>query len=420
MTPAGRIDVQAWMRTPEIGAVLAALGADGAAVRFVGGCVRDAVLGRSVRDIDIATPDTPETVMRLLGAAGIKVVPTGIDHGTVTAVTGGAHFEITSLRRDVETYGRHARVAYTDDWAEDAARRDFTMNALFCDVDGTLYDPCGGLADARAGRVRFVGDAAARIEEDVLRLLRFFRFQAHYGRRPPDRDALAACRALAWRLPELSGERLRAELLRLLEARHAVEVLELMRDEDILSHVLPEAGNFQALGRLIHLEAETDGKDALRRLAVLLNCSGPGARQVCARLRLSAAECRRLVGLVAPPIAVAVGDDATAQRRALHRLGAVAYMDLVLVAWARDDHISHAAAYQIMLDAAARWTPKTLPITGADVTAAGVPVGPEVGRILDHIEEWWIDGEFRADRSQALARIREQLRARRGRAPRGR
>ena len=182
------------MQAPATRAVLVALTADGSDVRFVGGCVRDAVLRRPIRDIDIATHDPPERVMALLDAAGIKAVPTGIVHGTVTAVLGKAHFEITTLRRDVETYGRHARVEFTNDWTADAARRDFTINALFCRPDGLIFDPFDGLADLGAGRVRFVGNAMQRIDEDVLRLLRFFRFFAHYGRPPADIEALAACR----------------------------------------------------------------------------------------------------------------------------------------------------------------------------------------------------------------------------------
>jgi len=202
---ADRLAPQPWMTAPETRAVVAALTADGTEVRFVGGCVRDALLGRPVKDVDIATPDRPQRVMELLARAGIRAIPTGIEHGTVTAVVGRTPFEITTLRRDVETYGRRAKVAFTDDWTADAARRDFTINALSCTPDGRLYDPFGGLADLRAGRVRFVGDPEARIREDVLRLLRFFRFYAHYGAAPPDPAALAACRALAPLLPGLAS-----------------------------------------------------------------------------------------------------------------------------------------------------------------------------------------------------------------------
>src|SRR5262249_22464103 len=211
MQPSERLDPQPWMTAPETTAVMAALAAAGGEARFVGGCVRDALLGRKVSDVDIATHEPPERVMNLLARAGIKAIPTGIKHGTVTAVTDGRHFEITTLRRDVETYGRHAKVEYTDDWEADAARRDFTMNALFCSVDGTIYAPVGGLDALQGQGVRFVGDPVERIREDVRRLLRFFRCHAHDAKPPPAAAGLAACRALAHLLPTLSGERVCAE-----------------------------------------------------------------------------------------------------------------------------------------------------------------------------------------------------------------
>ena len=228
MTPAGRLEPQPWMSAPETRAVVAALSADGAELRFVGGCVRDALADRPVTDFDLATPEPPERVVALLQRAGIKAVPTGIEHGTITAVSGGMPFEVTTLREDVETYGRHAKVAFTDDWVADAARRDFTINALSCSPEGLLYDPFDGLKDLEAGRVRFVGDARARIHEDALRLLRFFRFHAHYGRGAPDLDGLAAASDLAPHLAALSGERVRNELLRLLAAPDPVPVVDIM------------------------------------------------------------------------------------------------------------------------------------------------------------------------------------------------
>ena len=220
-----RIAPQAWMTAPETRAVVAALSAAGAEVRFVGGCVRDALAGRRVKDVDLATTDRPERVIELLQAAGLKAVPTGLDHGTVTAIAGHRPFEITTLREDVETDGRRARVAFTDDWQADAARRDLTFNAMSCSPEGDLFDPFGGRADLAAGRGRFVGDPRARIQEDYLRLLRFFRFQAHYGRVPPEPATLAVLRDLAPQLASLSGERLRSELLRLLEAPDPLPVV---------------------------------------------------------------------------------------------------------------------------------------------------------------------------------------------------
>ncbi|MFP5513038.1 MAG: CCA tRNA nucleotidyltransferase, partial [Alphaproteobacteria bacterium] len=276
MTVAARLSPQPWMTAPESRAVFAALDAGGADARFVGGCVRDAWLGRPVKDIDVATHAPPERVMELLEAAGIRVIPTGIDHGTVTALCGGKPYEITTLRRDVETDGRHARVEFTDDWMEDAARRDLTMNALSCTPDGAMFDPFGGLADLAAGRVRFVGEARRRIEEDVLRLLRFFRFHAHYGRGDPDAEALAACRELAPRLPTLSGERVRGELFRLLTAPCAAAVWRLMMGQGIMVHLLPEAMDADRLDRLIAVERDLGiTPDPTRRLAAVLDSDRP-------------------------------------------------------------------------------------------------------------------------------------------------
>ena len=214
MTPDGRIATQDWMAAPATRAVIAALTADGATVRFVGGCVRDALLGRAVKDVDLATEDLPETVVEKLTRAELKAIPTGIAHGTITAVADKQPFEVTTLRRDVETDGRHAKVAFTDDWTADAARRDFTINALFYDPDGTLYDPFDGRADLESGRVRFVGEATQRIEEDVLRLLRFFRFTAWYGRPPPDQNShrLVTLGDLAYCILTLHHDLSRADL----------------------------------------------------------------------------------------------------------------------------------------------------------------------------------------------------------------
>ena len=231
-----------WLPAADTRAVLEALMADGKPARLVGGCVRDALAGRPVTDVDIATPETPPRVIDLLRAAGLKAVPTGVEHGTVTAVVRGKPFEVTTLRRDVTTDGRHAVVAFTDDWTEDAARRDFTMNALSADPDGRVHDPFDGVADLAAGRVRFVGEARARIREDVLRILRFFRFHAHYGKGAPDADGLAACRELAPLLPRLSAERVATELLKLLKAPDAAATVRMMREAGILAPILAEIG----------------------------------------------------------------------------------------------------------------------------------------------------------------------------------
>src|SRR5579863_1600834 len=231
---AARIRPQSWMTARPTRRLLRALARNGVSARFVGGAVRDAVLGRPVSDIDLATPVPPERIQEILEAAGIKVVPTGIAHGTVTAVVPPRHFEITTLRIDVEPQGRRARVAFTDDWRADALRRDFTINALSLDPQGNLFDYVGGIADAKARRVRFVGDAETRIREDVLRLLRYYRFQAQLGFKRADRAARAACRALAPLLPTLSAERVWSELRKLLAAPDPLPVLRMMRRDGVL------------------------------------------------------------------------------------------------------------------------------------------------------------------------------------------
>jgi len=395
-------------------AVLDALRADGRAVRFVGGCVRDAVLGREVNDIDIATPDPPETVMALLARAGIKAVPTGVEHGTVTAVVDGAHFEVTTLRRDVETHGRRATVAFTDDWREDAARRDFTINAMFCAPDGTVDDPFGGLADLRAGRVVFVGNPDRRIQEDHLRLLRFFRFHARYGCGGPDALGLRAAVAHAAKLATLSGERIRDELLKLLLTPRAGITLEVMTGHRILAAVLPQATRGD---RLVALIAREDGAgvpgDALRRLAALLDTDAAGAVTAAERLRLSRRARKRLLALAQPPVPAAADMDARALRAAIYKRGGEEVRDLVLLdAAARDAAGGGPGAGDLdaALDRAAKWTPPAFPLSGADVKAAGVPPGPRVGAVLRAVEDWWLDRDMEPDRAACLAKLNETAR----------
>ena len=403
MNKAAEIAPHPWMTAPPTVTVLDALSANGAPARFVGGCVRDAVAGRPVKDIDIATPETPEEVMALLARAGVKTVPTGIDHGTVTAVTGGAHFEVTTLRRDVETYGRHAKVAFTDAWEEDAARRDFTMNALYADADGAIYDPTGGLADLKAGRVRFVGDAETRIREDVLRLLRYFRFYADYGTPPPDADALAACRKLAPQIPTLSVERVWAELARLLVSPRSAATIELMRDQDVLPHVLPEAGDLSAIAALVDVEAALGvAPTPARRLAALVDLDAAGMEALGRRLKMSNADIDRLAAIADARGEVTPALDARGRRRALYRLGADLYRDLALLGAAAGTP----GEWQTVHAAADGWERPPFPLVGGDVLALGIPKGPRVGELLRAAESWWIDQDFKPRRDACLKKLR--------------
>jgi poly(A) polymerase len=403
MIAAGKIEVQDWMADAPSQRLFAALKAGGIAARFVGGCVRDAVLGRSINkfDLDLALDKPPDTVMRSLEAAGIKVVPTGLKHGTVTAIANSRVFELTTLRRDVETDGRRAVVAFTDDWLEDASRRDFTFNALYADPDGTLYDPFDGRADLAAGRVRFIGDPDTRIAEDRLRVLRFFRFHAWYGRPPLDGPSYQACARNAASLGGLSGERVRKELLRTLEAAAAPDALEAMREAGVLDRWLPE---YAGAGRLRALIAREDEPDGLRRLAAILP-TGADATAIGKRLKLSTQETMRLDVMLAREPEIDIAGGPRAWRAGLYRLGNGLYIDRLLLA------IDAPGDWQAALALARAWTPLELPVSGGDALRLGLRPGPKVGALLDAVERWWIDGDFAADRAACLAELERLARA---------
>ena len=375
-----------WTQRPGLDRLAMALGAEEGAARYVGGAVRDTLLGLAVADIDVATIHPPQEVVRRLQAAGIKAVPTGIVHGTITAVADGTVVEVTTLRRDVSTDGRHAEVAFTDDWQADAARRDFTMNALYADMgDHWLHDYFGGIADLRAGRVRFIGDPLRRIAEDHLRILRFFRFLARFGD-TPDAEGLAACVARANDLMALSRERIADELLKLLVARDAVGVLRLMVDNAIWQPVLPELDGaaVDRLAALVAAEAAAGlAPDPIRRLAALLNTGN--AEGVTARLKLSNAQRKR--------VAVALGDAADHPLALGYRLGVESAVDRLLLTG------DPAAAAKV-----AGWTRPSLPLTGGALVERGLARGPDVARALRQVEDRWIaEGFPDAERTAAIA-----------------
>ena len=399
-----------WASDGAASRVVAALGAGGATVRYVGGCVRDAILGLVPADIDIATPEPPETVMERLAAAGIKVVPTGLAHGTVTAVADRRPFEVTTLREDVETDGRHARVAYTGDWRADAARRDFTMNAIYADPDGSLFDPVGGRADLAAGRVRFVGDAGERIAEDYLRVLRFFRFHARFGKGPPEAAALDACRAATAGLSRLSVERVAAETLKLLALDAPLKGLEPMAECGVLAALLPEAVDFARLAGLVRIEADLFRADAVRRLGALL-ADAAAAEAVGTRLKLSNADRARLVAMHGIVPAIAPDMAVRTMRRWLHAVGRETFCDLVLLRWAADPERGNDVAWRTALAIAESWTPQRLPLNGQDLIAVGVAPGAEMGRRLADMEAWWVNEDFRPGRAACLAELRRRLSA---------
>jgi poly(A) polymerase len=401
-----------WLRRPQTQAVFAALAARGHAARAVGGAVRNALLGRPVVDVDIATPAHPEQVVAAAEAAGLTAVPTGIAHGTVTVIADRVPYEVTTLRRDVETHGRHATVAFTDDWAADAGRRDFTINALYCSADGELFDPLGGAPDIDARRVRFIGEPRERIREDYLRILRFFRLTAEYAEGPPDAAALAACVLEREGLARLSAERVRQELQRLLVARRGPELVRAMLDYGLLPSVLASAPRPTLLERLATLEtALAAAPDAILRLAALAVEVPEDADRLADRLRLANDERARLarVAMHAPDVSPSAPE--AAARAYLYAEGTTAYRDRVLIAWARSTDAPDSQPWRARLTLPERWQPPRLSVGGADVMALGIPAGPRVGELLRALEAWWIAGDFAADEIALKERLRELMTA---------
>ena len=403
-----KIEPQPWMKMPQTCAVIEALTRANIAARFVGGCVRDALLARPIADIDIATPARPDEIIAALEKAGIKPVLTGIEHGTITAVVNNPapprHFEITTLRRDVETYGRRARVAFDADWLQDAARRDFTINAIYLDMDGTLHDPVGGIADLEAHRVRFVGEPERRIAEDVLRVLRYYRFEARFGNGSGDAAARAACRDAVPLLPKLSAERVAQEMSRLLAVPDPVPALRMMTEDGVLAAILPEATRLDRLQRLLAFEPQPP--DPLRRLAALIDVDLAGAIAIAERLRLSNEQRDRFAEL-APPWPLDPADNDRGQRHAIYRLGSERYRDLALLSTA-DGKLNETRCREL-LALAASWPPPRFPLKGRDVTALGIPSGKRVGELLAAVKKWWEEGDFSADRAACLQRLKEMI-----------
>jgi poly(A) polymerase len=404
------IGVQPWMQAQATRAVMAALEAAGGkgCARFVGGCVRNAVMGIPIDDVDIATSLTPDAVAKAVTAAGLKAVPTGLEHGTVTAISQSQPFEITTLRRDVSTDGRRAVVAFTTDWNEDALRRDFRFNSLYADAKGDVFDPTGeGVADAKAGRTVFVGDARTRIREDYLRILRLFRFHAWYGRGEPDDAALEACAALKGELKSLSAERVAKELLKTLAAKEPRRAISLMAEIGVLAEVLPEAGSRERFERLVEIEQEQFWPpDAELRLAALMP-DATAASKAARRLRLSNAQHDRIVAALATEPPVTSWMSPKAARRGVYLNGPLAFPDRVKLAWAASENAAATPQWLGLLAIGQAWRAPALPVNGEDAAGLGVPRGPKVGQVLREVEAWWIDQDFPDDRAAAI----EQLRA---------
>ena len=396
MRKTGTVITQSWLTADGAAEVMGALTAQGGKARFVGGCVRDALAGRAVRDVDIATDQRPETVVALLKAAKLKAIPTGIEHGTVTAVAHGKPFEVTTLRVDMETDGRRAVVAFTDDWAEDARRRDFTMNALYCDPDGTVYDPVDGVDDLNAGQVHFIGDPYRRIEEDALRILRFFRFHAWYGKGAMNGPGLAACRDRRADLDRLSVERIRAEMLRLLEAPTPLPTLQVMAEAGVLLQVMPEAGALRCFERLVDMG---EG-DALLRLASLTSRRADVLAGLGARWKLSPRDQARLRRMAAGEADVPADLSDGEARAQIYWLGPDRFRDLALLDWAADGTDRRA-----LVSLAQAWSVPIFPLRGADLLGQGIPAGERLGALLRVLERQWVEEGFEPGRAELLARV---------------
>jgi len=378
--PSFRIQPPAFLADPALATLLAAL----PGARFVGGAVRDVLAGRPIADIDLATPDPPETTASRLANAGLRAIPTGLGHGTLTALVGGQSFEITTLRCDAETDGRHARVAWTDDWREDAARRDFTINALSMTPDGAVYDYFDGAPDLAAGRVRFVGDAHRRVAEDYLRILRFFRFQARYGQGAPDPDAIAAIEGGAGGLALLSPERVWSELKRILAAPDPASSIALMAKLGILARILPEGAN---PARLTDLVASDAPPDPLLRLAALLDGD---TEALAVRLRLSIEERDALLAIRGSPNPDSDSTDAQLRQFLADTPAAI----LIARTW----------LHQAPPELRAR-------LAGRDALALGATPGPTIGRALAATRAWWLAGGCTADADACRADLERRLRA---------
>ncbi|WP_458757372.1 CCA tRNA nucleotidyltransferase [Afipia sp. TerB] len=401
-----------WLASGPAARVLALLNADGEEGRVVGGAVRNALLGLPVGEIDIATTALPDEVVRRARAAGIKSVPTGIDHGTVTLVIDSRPFEITTLREDIETYGRKAKVAFGRDWARDAQRRDFTMNGLSLSADGTVHDHVGGLGDIEARRVRFIGEPSRRIAEDYLRILRFFRIHAAYGEGEPDRAGYLACVAGRDGLDDLSAERIRMEMLKLLVAPGAAEALVAMDDAGLLQRIVAGVAYHGPLARMIDAERALDLQpDAMRRLAALGVAVTEDARRLTQRLRLSNAEAKQLDSMGHRWWRLADMDDEVVAKRRMYRLGAERYRDRIMLAWARSDRDASSPRWRDFATLPQRWTVPQFPLRAADFLSRGLSQGPALGHVLTLAEDAWLAAGFPTEQA-VLQEIADQTVAR--------
>jgi poly(A) polymerase len=417
MSSTRRLTDAPWLKSGPAARVLELLNGDGEEARVVGGAVRNALLGRPIGDVDIATTAVPEEVVRRARAADVKSVPTGIEHGTVTLVVDATPFEVTTLREDTETFGRRAKVAFGRDWVRDAERRDFTINGLSVDAAGCVHDYVGGLEDIAARRVRFIGDPSRRIAEDYLRILRFFRIHAAYGAGEPDRDSYLACIRGQAGLAGLSAERIRVETLKLMVADGAVVAVNAMVDGGLLLPIFGGIAYTGPFARLISIEHALElVPDPIRRLGALAVAVTEDAKRVASRLRLTNAETKTLDSMGHRWWRLGGMDEARARRR-LYRLGEDRYRDRLILAWARSGEGNDASSWRGLASLPARWTAPKFPLKAADFLARGLAQGPELGQALALSEDAWLAADFPLDRSsldaiadRAVARVTRERR----------
>jgi tRNA nucleotidyltransferase/poly(A) polymerase len=395
-----------WLESPAVKAVFRILEAGGDEARVVGGAVRNALMGLPVGDIDFAATATPDIVSERAAAAGAKVVPTGIEHGTVTLVVHGRGFEVTTLREDIETDGRHAVVRFGRDWQKDALRRDFTVNALSVDSRGVVHDPVGGYPDIVLRRIRFIGDPDRRIAEDRLRILRLFRFQAQVGEGAIDRDGLGAAIRARNGIRELSAERIGQEIRRLVIAPRALDAVTIMQDSGILPIVFGGVAYLGPFARLADAEASlgTAPASALR-LAALATSIEEDVERLAPRLRLTNAERERMTAAVVAAAQLHPPPEPPAARALLYRLGAGTWRDGVLLATARGGLAGGKTRELFSLPD--RWPPPTFPLRGRDLLPEGIPRGPAIGAMLKAVEDWWVENDFRPDETALRQRLQQ-------------
>ena len=413
------MDIKSWIKNPEIKAVLSAITKNGKEARFIGGCVRNHLLRKPVHDLDIATQELPQKIISLLNDAGIKAIPTGLKHGTIIAVINHKNFEITTLRRDIQTDGRHAVVQFTEDWEQDAARRDFTINAISVDLEGTIFDYFNGRQDLDTKIIRFVGHAPDRINEDYLRILRYFRLITTLSLNIGDQKELDACIDQVEKLTDLSAERIRSELFKILSSKMEKNIMPMMYEEGVLGVILPHVTFPDRLRQLARLEAnklqiKTIIPDPLRRLAALIETDVSGIAEVTNALKLSKIENKRLTNMKKRTSDICWDMSHNDLQRAIFRRGNTTVIDLALLNWADmlispSGNISEAEEgwFHIISTATKQiGQGPSLPIKGQDVVDLGIPPGRRISRLLNQVEEWWLMNGCVADRKACLNELK--------------